>query len=87
MLSDLQQAKSQGDLIVCHSLAFITFLCTYQYQAGGGGEAEGRDLINRFGQGVEHLNYLAVLGGRVFEFLLVPVPSPSVLVNIGGYIG
>ena len=37
--------------------------------AGGGGIRLGFDLINRFGPGVGHLNYLAVLVVGIFEFL------------------
>ena len=32
-------------------------------------------MINRFGPGVGHLNYLAVPGVLIFEFLFVPVTS------------
>ena len=47
-------------------------------ERGGGGRkggAYGRDLINRFGPGVGHLNYLAVLGVGIFEFFVVPVTT------------
>ena len=42
-------------------------LCTYQCQAG--------ILIDRFGPGVGDLNYLAVPGVGIFEFLFVPVTT------------
>ena len=32
-------------------------------------------MIDRFGPGVGHLNYLAVPGVRIFEFLSVPVTT------------
>ena len=32
-------------------------------------------MINRFGPGVGHLNYLAVPGGGIFEVLFVPVTT------------
>ena len=35
----------------------------------GEGGAWGRDLIDHFGLGVGHLNYLAVPGVGIFEFL------------------
>ena len=37
-----------------------------------GGGAQGGDLIDHFGPGVEHLNYVAVPGVGIFEFLFVP---------------
>ena len=42
-------------------------LCTYQCQAGGGRGEVGGDLIDRFGQGVRHFNYLAAPGVGIFE--------------------
>ena len=43
----------------------------------GGGEdgTWGRDFIDGFGPGVGHLNYLAVPGVGIFEFLFVPVTT------------
>ena len=35
----------------------------------------GRTLIDRFGPGVGHLNYLAVQGVGIFECLFVPVTT------------
>ena len=35
---------------------------------GGGGGGEGGDLLDHFGPGVGHLNYLAVPGVGIFEF-------------------
>ena len=41
----------------------------------GEGGAQGGILINCFGPGVGHLNYLAVPGVGIFEFLFVPVTT------------
>ena len=49
-----------------NSLMGEWLVCTYQCQAGvegGAGHTEGGHLIDCFGPGVEHLNYLAVPGG------------------------
>ena len=35
----------------------------------------GRDLKNRFGLGVGHLNYIAAPGVGIFEFLFVPMTT------------
>ena len=50
---------------------------TYQCQAGwgGGGGAQGGILIDLFGPGVRHLNFLAVLGVGISEFLFVRVTT------------
>jgi len=57
-------------------------LCTYQCQAGGwGGGALGRDLIDHFGLGVGHLNYLAVLGLGIFEYFVKIWPQ---IISRGG---
>ena len=37
-------------------------------RSGGGGGTCGEDLIDRFGLGVGHLNYLAAPRVRIFEF-------------------
>ena len=37
--------------------------------------SQGAILIDRFGPGVGHLNYLAVLGIGIFELLFVPVTT------------
>ena len=51
-------------------------LCTYQCQAGGGGGgARGGILIDRFGPGLGHLNFLAVPGVGISEFLFMPVTT------------
>ena len=39
----------------------------------GGGGAYGGILIDRFGPGVGHLNYLAVPGVGIFEFIVAVV--------------
>ena len=41
----------------------------------GRGRAYGGILIDRFGPGVGHLNYLAVPGVGIFEFLFLPVTT------------
>ena len=46
---------------------------------GGGGRAKGGILIDHFGPGVGHLNYLAVPGVGIFEFLFVAVTTNSVI--------
>ena len=38
-------------------------------------ETQGRDLINHYDPRVGHLNYLAVSGVGIFEFLFVPVTT------------
>ena len=37
--------------------------------------SRGRILVDRFGPGVGHLNYLAVPGVGIFEFLFLPVTT------------
>ena len=44
-------------------------------EGGGVFALLGRDLINRFGPGVGHLNYFAVPGVGVFEFLFEPMTT------------
>ena len=43
--------------------------------AGGGGGAQGRDLIDRFNPEVGHLNYLAVPGVEISEFLFASMTT------------
>ena len=69
---------------VFNPLKFVmsTFLTKIQinnapFNGGGGGVFAllGRDLINRFGPGVGHLNYFAVPGVGIFEFLFEPMTT------------
>ena len=53
-------------------------LCSYQCQAGkgvGGRRGIGQDSDRSLWPGVGHLNYLAVPGVGIFEFLFVPVTT------------